>query len=443
MYSKDIIGILGVVVGWVLVLLTKKNMNQSVKLEAATVSHFSRAWPWKDFFLVLPPITEQKNRDTNPIMVLNKREPYLTESSDDEVLSWEMIVDGEGGEQRPSIHTTTDDDDGGDSPLDNDVSVGVTISDGDTFVSGVSSITGEFHAAVSDVEDGDDDDEDEEDDGGGGATENGGRQSPSPDDALRAGGEEEGPPPTADDPLVCHLSEMGFEVERVAEAIAALRASGSTEIDADSVIGSMVGEAPTAAAAAAGTRRPNNGHPLEPLLGAWELVGSTIAREWDERGRPAGCRTADRVRAAGRSARDAWTSVADESHRLVRRLVSNDDDGRDDDDDVVRAGGADRYSAATAQASRRPPAASSAKDAFRRANEEHRIVEKLVAVAVVGSAALLALGNPRASLGAMAVAGAGLAAGEAMRQTASEQRGGGAPCGDGGASSRGHGLHLD
>jgi hypothetical protein len=334
----------------------------------------------------------------------------------------------------------------------------VTISDGDTFVSGVSSITGEYHAAVSDVEDGEDDDEDEEEDGGGDATENGGRQSPSPDDALpsestggeggdRAGGGEEGPPPTADDPLVCHLSEMGFEVERVAEAIRGLRASGSTEIDADSVIGSMVGEAPAAAAAAAGTR-PNNGHPLEPLLGAWELVGSTIAREWDERGRPAGCRTADRVRAAGRSARDAWTSVADESHRLVRRLVSNDDDGRDGDDDcddggVVRAGGGDRYSAATAQANRRPPAASSAKDAFRRANEEHRIVEKLVAVAVVGSAALLALGNPRASLGAMAVAGAGLAAGEAMRQSASEQRGGGAPCGGGGASSRGRGLHLD
>ena len=76
-----------------------------------------------------------------------------------------------------------------------------------------------------------------------------------------------------------------------------LRASGSTEIDADSVIGSMVGEARTAAAV--GTR-PNNGHPLEPLLGAWELVGSTIAR----------------TRSAVRQlARNAWSSVADESHR--------------------------------------------------------------------------------------------------------------------------------
>ena len=60
----------------------------------------------------------------------------------------------------------------------------------------------------------------------------------------------------------------------------------------------------------------------------------------------------------------------------------------------------------------------------------------VVAVAVIGSATLLALGNPRASLGAMAVAGAGIAAGEAIRMHSSEQT-----CTS--MSRPGRGLHLD
>jgi uncharacterized membrane protein YjfL (UPF0719 family) len=51
---------------------------------------------------------------------------------------------------------------------------------------------------------------------------------------------------------------------------------------------------------------------------------------------------------------------------------------------------------------------------FRRVTNEdnnNRIIKGVMAVAIVGSATLLALGNPHASLGAMAVTCAGIAAG--------------------------------
>jgi hypothetical protein len=74
-------------------------------------------------------------------------------------------------------------------------------------------------------------------------------------------------------------------------------------------------------------------------------------------------RTAEGVRAIGRTARGAWCIVADELHCIVRRLVSGDhkdpcwrggcdtDDDNDDELDNIdmdRARTADRYSAATA-----------------------------------------------------------------------------------------------
>jgi hypothetical protein len=359
--------------------------------------------------------------------------------------------------------TATPDDE---SLLDNDVSIGVTISDGDTIISGVSSITGE-NRTVSDIEDGEDDDEGDEDDDDGGprgeAMTEEPRRSPEAHTSESTGDGGMGGDRAAvmaassstdnDVALATCLSEMGFEMERIARAVSHLRDAGVADIDPDVVIGIMTDETAAfdvadddrrAASSSCSSHANIDHHPLDPLLDAWEYVGSTISRGWDGRrgggvggeapdARPR--RTAGGVRAIGRTARGAWCSVADESHRLVRRLVNRDrgggggdcDDDIDVDYDVDRARKADRHSAATAQMR-------SAKDTFRRANEEHRILEKVVAVAVVGSAALLALGNPRASLGAMAVAGATLAAGEAMRCSSEQSCGGG---------SRGHGLHLD
>ena len=96
-------------------------------------------------------------------------------------------------------------------------------------------------------------------------------------------------------------------------------------------------------------------HPLHPLVNAWEyIVGSTMYGKWDgTRGvgrageastrtttktktavaapvyAPRRQRTAEGVRAIGRTARGAWCIVADESHCIVRCLVSGDhEDGR-------------------------------------------------------------------------------------------------------------------
>ena len=49
--------------------------------------------------------------------------------------------------------------------------------------------------------------------------------------------------------------------------------------------------------------------------------------------------------------------------------------------------------------------------------EDLIIKENLNTAAVVGGATLLALGNPRAGVGAMAVAGASLAAGEVVKDS--------------------------
>jgi hypothetical protein len=375
----------------------------------------------------------------------------------------------------PTTNATPEDDCGDDNdddespPPDNDVSsIGVTISDGDTFISGVSSITGE-NRTVSDIDDGEEDDDDDDDvDDGVGDPPAAGTMTTTMDASTS----------TDDDDvaLALRLAEMGFELERITRAVSYLRdRSGASNVDIDAIVGIMMDEAiafdvadddrRAASPSSCGANYVDRHHPLHPLVDAWEyVVGSTMYGQRNVQGDVGGAgeaytrttmaaspvdpprrlRTAEGVRAIGRTARGAWCIVVDESHRIVRRLVSGDREGGgrrvydadvDDDDDelddidVDRARTADRYSAATAQKTR-----PSAKDAFLRANEEHRILEKVVAVAVVGSAALLTLGNPRASLGAMAVAGATLAAGEVMRCPSGQSCGGG---------SRGHGLHLD
>lgn len=67
-------------------------------------------------------------------------------------------------------------------------------------------------------------------------------------------------------------------------------------------------------------------------------------------------------------------------------------------------------------------AASSAKESISRANTEYKLSEKVATAAVIGGAALLALGNPRAGATALAVAGASLAVGEVISSNREEAR---------------------
>jgi hypothetical protein len=67
-------------------------------------------------------------------------------------------------------------------------------------------------------------------------------------------------------------------------------------------------------------------------------------------------------------------------------------------------------------------AASSARESICRANTEYKLSEKVATVAVIGGATLLALGNPRAGVTALAVAGASLAVGEVISSNESDRR---------------------
>ena len=66
-------------------------------------------------------------------------------------------------------------------------------------------------------------------------------------------------------------------------------------------------------------------------------------------------------------------------------------------------------------------AASSAKESICRANAEYKLSEKLATAAVIGGATLLALGNPRAGVTALALAGASLAVGEIISSSNYEE----------------------
>jgi hypothetical protein len=354
-------------------------------------------------------------------MVLNT--PHDSASDDD--LSWEMVIDVVEVEEELRLVDDGDTEDdsgaaaaagGGSSevgtqtdggvtiipsyPPSVDASMGVTISDGDTFFSGVSSITAEqYHhpsfisACISDVDDDDDD-------------ENG----------------EEGSDPL----LVEQLVTMGFEKEQIMEVISNLHSSGVTDIDANMIIGKMIGDEATTTSTAA-IRSEDGSCPLEPLFDAWEHVGST-ARVWDDRGRLfVRQRVMGQVQAIGRSAREVWTNAF-----LSGDRYEGDDLNYDVSDN--RYCSADDSTTTTTQF-RQPTTL--AKSAFFH-NDDNWIIKGVVAVAIVGSATLFALGNPRASLGAMAVTGAGIAAGEAIRMHHSSEQ----AC-SAGTSSQERGLHLD
>lgn len=94
---------------------------------------------------------------------------------------------------------------------------------------------------------------------------------------------------------------MGFEKEQIEKAIGDLREAGATEIDADSVIGSMAGES-------------NNAGPANPLGSTWNFVESTVQdfdNQYQLRRRTQHC-----ARNISRSAQDFWSNVRDESQRF-------------------------------------------------------------------------------------------------------------------------------
>jgi len=131
---------------------------------------------------------------------------------------------------------------------------------GASFVSGVSSITGDHdHHEVSDV----DEDEEEADCDLGDA----------------ASGEQQGPtaPPNVSsgpEGLVEQLAQMGFERGMVEKTVKDLREAGATEIDADSIIGSMLGEE---AYNNSNDNGPTN-HFQVPLGTTWDFVESGSPR---------------------------------------------------------------------------------------------------------------------------------------------------------------------
>lgn len=210
------------------------------------------------------------------------------------------------------------------------------------------------------------------------------------------------------DPLVDTLSQMGFEKEQIEKAIGDLKKSGESEIDADSVIGSMMDEENNAGSdAEAGAAGPR----IRPLGRTWNFVESTV-QDLDNQ-HQLRRRTQTAVHSINRSAREIWSNVQTESERLgsnvrdeSQRFRSNLKETCDQAD--VRARDA------TTQVKY---AASNAKDSMIRANQEYGITEKVATAAVIGGATLLVLGNPRAGVGAMALAGASLAAGEAMKNS--------------------------
>ena len=329
-------------------------------------------------------------------------------------LSWEMVIDVVEVEEELRLVDGNDDDAAAAGGVSSEVgtqtdgvtiiassssvdatSVGVTISDGDTFITGVSSITAEqYHhpsfisACISDV-----DDDDENGEGG------------------------------SDHLLVEQLLSMGFEKAQIMGVISDLHSTGVSDIDADMIIGKMMGESPTSTATT--PSRSDENCPLEPLLDAWEHVGST-AREWDDRGRLfVRQRVVGQVQAVGRHAREAWTNAFLSGERY---------EGDDLDYDV-----SDSRGGHCTDSQFRKPTTLAKSSFFRGVNEDNnRIIKGVVAVAIVGSATLLALGNPRASLGAMALTGAGIAAGEAIRMHHSSEQ----VC-TSSTSRSGRGQHLD
>eukprot|EP01083_Nonionella_stella_P071198 191123_1 len=363
--------------------------------------------------------------DTAPLAVSAAAETALIDTADDDVGGEEDQNSERVAAKHESNHHIGDVDLSGGVGVDNESAR----QDGNfSIVSGMSSITGDHHA-ISDVEEEEDEDPKE---GGGFLNEQEGAATAPPFEIPEENETDEGKKEEASDdpdPLVETLSQMGFEKEQIEKAIDDLKESGETEIDADSVIGSIAGENNRANRGDdAGAASPRDG--INSLSSTWNFVESTVQDLDDQHELRRRTRTA--VRNIHRSARDLWSNVQSESQRLGSNIRDESQRLRSDlRDESERFRANLRETCDQADVRTRDTrtkvrsAASNAKESFVRANEEYRITEKVATVAVVGGATLLVLGNPRAGVGAMAVAGATLAAGEAMKNSSSPARGGG------------------
>lgn len=145
---------------------------------------------------------------------------------------------------------------------------------------------------------------------------------------------------------------------------------------------------------------PNNAPNQQPLHRTWNIITSAF-QQLDNQHQITR-KTKAGLQNIGTSAQQFWSSISNETQCARTSFQSKCDQA---DARAREASTRIRY------------AASSAKDSICRANEEYRIHEKVCAGLVVGGAVLVAVGNPRAGAGALAVAGATLAAGEVMGST--------------------------
>lgn len=125
-----------------------------------------------------------------------------------------------------------------------------------------------------------------------------------------------------------------------------------------------------------------------PLQNTWRFIGNAI-QDMDNQ-HQLRHRTRNSVNHINKSVQNIFSNITDETQRV-----------RDQADVHARNASTHVCHAAT-----------SAKESICRANEQYKLSEKVATVAVLGGATLLALGNPRAGVTALAVAGASLAAGE-------------------------------
>lgn len=185
--------------------------------------------------------------------------------------------------------------------------------------------------------------------------------------------------------LVETLTNMGFTSDRIERALNELLDSGASDLDADSVIGAMEGGG-------------DRSLPNQTSTG-WDFVDSTV-HDLGQHTSELRRRTGNGVRALGQSARQFWSEVVDESDRARERFQTVFDNA---DEQAREKSTQIRYAAATT------------KDRFVRANEEHNILGKVATAAAVAGGLALCLGNPRAGLGAVAVAGSAVAVNETLR----------------------------
>lgn len=141
----------------------------------------------------------------------------------------------------------------------------------------------------------------------------------------------------------------------------------------------------------------SNNNSNDPLRNTWNFIENTFQNIDNQH--QLRQRTRNSVKHINRSMQNLFSNITDETHRV-----------RDQAD--VHARNASTHVR---------HAASSARESICHANAEYKLLEKVATVAVIGGATLLALGNPRAGVTALAVAGASLAVGEVISSNESDR----------------------